>query len=61
MPRIGQIFRYVPAELNLRSGHVADITGLRTPETHEDYQESEEESERRVAEIQQEGEGAEGT
>ena len=61
MPRIGQIFRYVPAELNLRHGRAANIEDVRTPETHEDHQKSEEEPERRVSEIQQEGEGAEGT
>jgi hypothetical protein len=40
---------------------VANIEDVRTPETDEDHQESEEEPERRVFEIQQEGEGAEGT
>ena len=61
MSRIGQIFRYVPAELNPRHGRAANIEDVRTPETDADHQESEEEFERRVAEIQQEGEGAEGT
>lgn len=40
---------------------VANIEDVRTPETDEDHQESEEEPGRRVFKIQQEGEGAEGT